>query len=208
MPRSRLAYIDIGVKVALVVLLLLPILFPDLPQYRGKAMGGRALAYPWAIIVVPVVWFLFFRRKPYPYDVDILLALPFTIDMAGNALDLYDTIVWWDDLNHLVNWAILSAGFGLLIRRTSVRGWPIFGCIAGFGAVTAIVWEIAEYFTFIRANANEFATAYTDTLGDLTLGTTGSLIAAALVALGSRGQGLAQEPEPVAAHDAGLGGGR
>ncbi len=39
----------------------------------------------------------------------------------------------------------------------------------GFGAVTAILWEFAEYFTFIRGSP-EIETAYTDTLGDLALG--------------------------------------
>jgi hypothetical protein len=45
------------------------------------------------------------------------------------------------------------------------------------------LWEFAEYFTFVR-NSPELATAYTDTLGDLALGLTGSIIAAVLVAWG------------------------
>jgi hypothetical protein len=40
-------------------------------------------------------------------------------------------------------------------------------------------WEFAEYFTFIR-NSPEVRTAYTDTLGDLSLGLSGSTLAAAL----------------------------
>jgi isoaspartyl peptidase/L-asparaginase-like protein (Ntn-hydrolase superfamily) len=51
----------------------------------------------------------------------------------------------------------------------------------GFGALTAILWEIAEYFTFIRDSPEE-ETAYTDTLGDLALGTTGALVAATITA--------------------------
>jgi hypothetical protein len=39
----------------------------------------------------------------------------------------------------------------------------------GFGAVTAIVWELPEYATFIR-DSPELATAYRDALGDLALG--------------------------------------
>jgi hypothetical protein len=45
--------------------------------------------------------------------------------------------------------------------------------------VTAVLWEFAEYFTFIR-NSPELRTAYTDTLGDLALGLAGSTLAAAL----------------------------
>ena len=55
------------------------------------------------------------------------------------------------------------------------------GLTVGFGAVTAILWEFAEYVTFVR-DSPELRTAYTDTLGDLGLGLTGSAIAAAVVA--------------------------
>ena len=43
------------------------------------------------------------------------------------------------------------------------------GLAVGFGAVTAILWELLEYVTFIR-HSRELRTAYTDTLGDLSLG--------------------------------------
>ena len=42
-------YANYAVKAVLVVLLALPLLFPDWPQYEGKAMAGRALTYPIAI---------------------------------------------------------------------------------------------------------------------------------------------------------------
>ena len=98
--------------------------------------------------------------------------LPFLIDVAGNAANLYDTIDWWDDLNHFVNWAILVAAFGQLLVRLPVGRWEAFGLAVGFGCVTAVLWEFAEYFTFIR-NSPELRTAYTDTLGDLALGLAG-----------------------------------
>ena len=48
--------IDIAIKTATVGLLLLALLAPDLPQFQGKAFAGRAIAYPIALAVVPVVW--------------------------------------------------------------------------------------------------------------------------------------------------------
>jgi hypothetical protein len=48
------------------------------------------------------------RSDGYPYALDIILTLPFLIDVAGNALDLYDSIDWWDDANHFVNWGCLQ----------------------------------------------------------------------------------------------------
>jgi hypothetical protein len=55
--------------------------------------------------------------------------------------------------------------------------------IVGWGAVTALLWELAEYLAFIRTNEDELATAYTDTLGDMTLGTLGSVVAAVVIGL-------------------------
>ena len=49
-------------------------------------------------------------------------------------------------------------------------------------------WEIAEYFAFI-SKSSERRSAYTDTLGDLALGTLGAVVAAlAIRGLWSRGR--------------------
>jgi hypothetical protein len=181
MDRRAALWLDVALKVALIGLLLFAVARPDLPQFEGKAMTGRALTYPLAALVVPVVWWFRGRgRWDYPFALDILLVLPFLIDVVGNALDLYDRIDWWDDLNHFVNWAILVAAFGQLLLRLRVRRWEAFGLTVGFGCVTAVLWEFAEYFTFIR-DSPELRTAYTDTLADLALGLAGSTLAAVLM---------------------------
>ena len=180
MKHRAAFWLDVAVKAALIGLLVLAVARPDLPQFEGKAMTGRALLYPISAVIVPLVWWLLSRsrRREYPYALDILLVLPFLIDVIGNALDLYDTIDWWDDANHFVNWTILVLAFGQLLVRLPLERWAAAGLAIGFGATTAILWEFAEYFTFIRGSAEE-RTAYTDTLGDLALGLTGSVLAAA-----------------------------
>ena len=148
-------------------------------------MTGRALTYPIAILIVPVVWWLLQRsgrHSPYPHLVDLLVALPFLIDTIGNALNLYDTIDWWDDFNHFLNWVLLTSALGALLIRTDLNRWAIAGLIIGFGSVTGVLWELAEYFTFVR-DSPELATAYTDTLGDLALDLMGSIVAAAIALL-------------------------
>ena len=170
-------------KAALVGLLLFAV-FSGLERFEGKAMAGRALTYPLAALIVPVAWWIVRRRRgagEYPYALDILLVLPFVIDVAGNALDLYDTVEWWDDANHFVNWGILTAAFGQLLVRLPLGPLAAAGLAVGFGAVTAVLWEFAEYWTFIR-NSPELDTAYEDTLGDLALGLSGSAIAALVTA--------------------------
>jgi hypothetical protein len=108
---------DLVVKAATVALLGFALLNPDLPQFQGKAFAGRAILYPMALALFPVGWWLLGRRRiPYPTLADLLFGLPFLIDVVGNALNLYDTVDHWDDLNHLVNWALHSAAIGLLLR--------------------------------------------------------------------------------------------
>ena len=183
---SAAFWLDIAVKAALICLLLFGA-FSGLQQFEGKGFLWRLSTYPIAALVIPLIWALRGRRPAYPYATDILLTLPFLIDTTGNALDIYDTIEWWDDANHLVNWALLSGAIGMLLRRTRSGSWETLALVVGFGAVTAILWEIAEYLAFIR-DSPELATAYTDTLGDLALGLAGSCLAGLAAALAPRRQ--------------------
>ena len=70
-----------------------------------------------------------------------------------------------------------------VLLRTSLSPIVVFGLAAGFGAITHILWEIGEYFAFIRDNPDEYETAYTDTIGDLALSLTGSVLAALVLAV-------------------------
>ena len=184
MGRRSLLTLDVALKVVLIALLAYAVANPDLPQYSGKAMLARALTFPVAAFLVPAVRWLWFRDRPYPVDVDLLVTTPFVIDVVGNALGLYDSVDWWDDANHFFNWMLITAGAALVLRSTGLGRLNRFGLAVGFAAVTAIAWELAEYITFVR-NSPELATAYVDTLGDLTLGTLGGTLGAAIVGLRS-----------------------
>lgn len=181
--RRLLLSTNVAAKAALLALLLFAVASPELEQFQGKAMTGRAIAYPFAALVVPAIWWLRFRRRPYPAALDLLLVLPFLIDTAGNAADLYDSIDWWDDANHLVNWAILVLAAGQALRAVDLPRWAVFGLALGFGAVTHVLWELLEYLTFVRGNPDELRGAYSDTIGDMALSLAGSALAAALLVL-------------------------
>ena len=107
----------------------------------------------------------------------MLITFPFFVDVMGNVLNLYDSIDWWDDVNHFANWLFLSLGLGVLLLRTAFPPIALAGFVLAFGASVAILWELGEYVTFIRTNEDEFDTAYTDTLGDLTFDLVGATIA-------------------------------
>jgi hypothetical protein len=156
-------------------------------QFSGKAFGARLVAYPVLMLAAPTVWWSLHRRsslgqqRDVPWGAFALVMLPFLLDVTGNTLDLYDTVAWWDDLNHLVNWFFLSAGLGLLVAARLGPPWAVLLLVTGLGALLAIGWELGEWYTFIR-HGTELDTAYTDTLGDEALGTVGALLAGAVVA--------------------------
>lgn len=104
MTRRTLLALDVAAKLALFALLLHALANLELQQYADKAMQGRAIAYPAAVLLIPAAWWIGWRRRrPFPVVADLLFTLPFLIDTAGNALDLYDSIEWWDDADHLGN---------------------------------------------------------------------------------------------------------
>ena len=112
--------------------------------------------------------------------------LPFLVDVTGNSLNLYDTVTWWDDANHFLNWFLLSCGVGLILTLTRVSPpWALGWLIAGLGALFAVIWELGELYVYVRPGT-EIDTAYQDTLGDEALGSLGAACAGLLVALRSR----------------------
>jgi hypothetical protein len=183
--RSRFALIMTVVLIAATAAQLAVATFATgLPQFEGKAFGSRLVSYPLMMTAPIAAWWLVARRRgsrdPLPWAAFAFVCAPFLIDVTGNSLDLYDTVVWWDDANHFVNWLLLCLGIGLMLDRARPPRWTLALMVTGLGAVLAILWELAEWYTFIR-HGTELDTAYTDTLGDEALGTLGGAVAALLV---------------------------
>jgi len=198
--RHRLVMSAWLVKAVTVALLILATQV-DWDRFAGKAMTARALGYPLALGALPLAWWLRGRRRgrPYPALADLLVSAPFAIDVIGNALDAYDRIGWFDDACHFVNWALLMGGLAVSLPVWLPTSAQV-GLVVGLGSTTALLWELAEWTAFIR-NGTELAGAYTDTLGDLTLGTLGALGAALVVLVGRRRSAGARAPgSALAAH--------
>lgn len=185
MPRHGLVVSAWAAKIVTVLLLALATQV-DWDRFADKAMTARAIAYPVALAALPVTWWALGRRRgrPYPALADLLVSAPFAIDVIGNALDAYDRIGWFDDACHYVNWALLlgALAVSLPVQLPSIVQVAL---VVGLGSTTALLWELAEWTAFIR-NGTELAGAYSDTLGDMTLGTLGALSAAVAVHVGRR----------------------
>lgn len=185
-------YATVAIVVATVLQLVVATFSSGLEQFEGKGFGARLIAYPVMMLAVPCAWAM--RRKAVgststlPWLGFALIAAPFLVDVTGNTLNLYDSVSWWDDLNHFFNWMLLSAGIGVLLTRSRIAPpWALGWLILGLGALLAIGWELAEWYAFIR-HGTELATAYQDTLGDEVLGTLGAAVAALAITARVRGR--------------------
>jgi hypothetical protein len=191
--RARAA--TVLVLVGTVLQLAVAATVPGLPQFEGKGFAARLVFYPVLMLLVPAAWWLHRRLgrgrrwgrtaavgvAAPPWTGFAVLMTPFLVDVTGNTFDLYDRVVWWDDANHLVNWFLLCLGLGLVVLpRVVAPRWVVAGLVTGGGALLAVLWELGEWYTFIR-HGTELATAYEDTLGDETLGTTGAALAAVVL---------------------------
>jgi hypothetical protein len=189
------AYVAAAVLLTTTAQLVVGSLATGLPQFAGKGFAARLVAYPALMLLIPATWILSGRirgeARPVPWAACALVMAPFLVDVTGNSADLYDTVSWWDDANHFVNWFLLCLGVGLLLLRivrasSAVVGWLVLG----LGALLAILWELGEWYTFIR-NGTELATAYQDTLGDEALGAAGAALAGTIAWLAGRSRSAA-----------------
>jgi hypothetical protein len=179
------AWFPVAVLVLTVAQLAVAEFVPGIDRFADKAFGARLAAYPAMMLLVPGLWWLTVkRRRPEatpPYVAFALIMLGFLVDTTGNSFDLYDSVTWWDDMNHFVNWFFLLSGIGLIIARNLEPRWAQVLLVTGLGCLLALGWELGEWYTFIR-HGTELDTAYEDTLGDMTLGSSGAFLAALLVA--------------------------
>lgn len=172
--------LNVTAKAGLVLLVLAALAYPDASHLRDKAAGLRAVGYPLLAFAVPVIWLLFWRERAFPWLADLLITLTCFSDFLGNRLNLYETVIWFDDFMHFVNTGLLTAAVLLLTMRSGATLSAMVERALAFGVTAALAWEIAEYFAFMQMSS-ELPDAYADTLGDLALGVLGAIVAAVAV---------------------------
>jgi hypothetical protein len=145
------------------------------------------------------------QRLALPRRFDLLFIGAMALQAWGNAARLFETVYWWDDLVHLVlPLASVPVLYVLLLRLGMVNdlsderhrrhrlGFVIFAI--GVGLSIGALYEIYEY-VMNRGLGADIAIGYADTITDLALDTTGSLIGGALLMLSSAlGWGTGRTP--------------
>ena len=173
---ESMAWFNYAVKAALVVAFAVAIFVP-LDVLEGKGIGARAPLFLVPAVVVPLLA-KFRNWDPYPHTADAFLSLPFLLDTLGNVLGFYDRFIVTDDVLHTINWVFLVYAFHAFRFRNVFdrRDAVLLGY--GFGALLIVLWEIFEWAISEDGwgGAGGLALTYGDTIGDLTLSSTGGLV--------------------------------
>jgi hypothetical protein len=159
-----------AVKLALFALVVYAATHRHLPELAGRTTTARIVVYPLVALAVPLGWSLLQalvrRWLRYPATADALLTLPFALDLAGTILDLPERRPWWDEAAHFTYWALLVGAFGAVAFRLRLAPLVAAGLALGFGATTAVAWELVESLTLHRPEATR-AEQYSGTMRDL-----------------------------------------
>lgn len=111
----------------------------------------------------------------------------------ASAVGLYQTVTWVDVPAHLLVNGLIAAALGIVMLRGGLLPDPatragragVAVTTASVGVGLGVLWEIAEWagFTYIDDSVYVY---YGDTIGDLTAGGVGSVVAGVLVARWAR----------------------
>jgi hypothetical protein len=169
----------VAIKAAVTILSLYPLVDRGASHFAGKAMGVRAVAYPLAMLAIPVVWLAAGRPEPYPVLADAALGFPFLLDSAGNVFGLF-AIDGFDRIPHAGGWFGLAIAFGLAVSPLLDERWVGFALVVGFAATVDVLWEIGEY-GLMRSGASGLDLTYENTIQDLAFSLAGGVVGAVVV---------------------------
>lgn len=171
-------WFNLGMKAAIVAVFAVAILFPP-AVLEGKGMGFRAPLFVGSAALIPLMQrFRRTPRTPYPHLGDGLLVAPFVLDTLGNLFGFYNDYDGTDDVLHFTNWVLLVGAFMAFRYRRTDRNEEAVLVGVGFGAIAIIIWEIMEWIVAETGAGGCLQLTYGDTIGDLTISSTGGLIGA------------------------------
>jgi hypothetical protein len=118
-------------------------------------------------------------------SVDIAFGLTLLVAVWSSVLDIYITTPWWDLPVHLVTNGLCAAVLYILLQRARVLPdaaalpRPLLTTVVvttALGCALGVIWEIFEWLGHTFLDPAIFV-GYTDTIGDLVWGATGSMLA-------------------------------
>lgn len=173
---TNIAKLNIALKILLFLMFFIATFFP-IDHLEGKAIAARAPFFLGAVLVLPILSKVK-KWKTYPHLADVFISIPFLLDTGGNLLYLFDSVWFYDDLIHALNWTCLVLAFHALRFRTITDARDAILLGIGVGAIMIVAWELVEWFVSVDGigAAGALSLTYGDTIGDLFTSTFGGIV--------------------------------
>ncbi len=138
-------------------------------RFAGKALGPRNVGILLGLsMLFPLLQAVRGQWKRYPVWYDNLYLSIFALDMAGNTLNLYNTVEWWDHIPHFHGPGALAAVF---------MGAFGLGAIAAAGLSTMlhVALETQEYYGDVLLHTHN-VNGIQDSMNDILFGLAGVVV--------------------------------
>lgn len=167
-------FANVGLRGAIVAMLLEARRLPEDPRFRGKGIGTRGLVMLPASLLFPLAQLHpSRRRRTYPVWTDSLYLSLFALDLAGNHFDLYDRYTYFDAIPH-------AHGTGAAtVAAAELLDLPPLSAV-GLAQLGHIGLEAQEYYSDVLFGLRNVRGTW-DTVNDLLAGAVGSIAYAVIL---------------------------
>lgn len=180
--------VNLLLKVALLVCFAIVFVY-DFEHLQGKGMEFMAPFFLAVLFVFPLLKYIK-KWDFYPHWADVFITIPFLLDTLGNLFGLFDTVRFFDDWLHAVNWifvilAVQSFRYKLSGGRVlGLNRFDDFVYGVSVGAFLIVFWEVAEWVVSVDGfgYVSGLHLNYSDTITDLAMSTAGG-VAGSLLAV-------------------------
>ncbi len=161
------------IRAALIFFLVEVMLLPHDPRFEGKAIPARNLIVVGSLsMAFPVWWLLNKGRKEYSFLADNTYLSIFLVDMAGNSLNLYDSIKYFDIIAHFHGTGAFAAVCFMMLSEFPAKKAFLIALIAATAIHGAL--EVQEYLTDVFFGTHNVK-GIGDTAHDLIAGVFGTI---------------------------------
>jgi hypothetical protein len=160
---------NLGLRLAILFFTIDAIVNAGDPRFAGKALGPRNVGILLGLsMLFPILHLVYKRWKRYPVWYDNLYLSIFWLDMAGNSLNLYNSVEWWDHIPHFHGPGALTM---VLVGAFAMA--PL--AAAGFATMLHLLLEINEYYGDVLLGTHNVR-GIADSINDLAFGLAGVLV--------------------------------
>lgn len=160
---------NIGLRLAIAAFTVDALINAADERFAGKSLGPRNVGILLGLsMLFPILHFIYKRWKRYPVWYDDLYLSIFWLDMAGNSLDLYNSVEWWDHIPHFHGPGALAM---MLMGVFGLSGIAA----AGLATILHVVLEIWEYYGDVLFGTHNVR-GIADSINDLAYGIGGMVV--------------------------------